>query len=66
MNALGPQSQALIGSWRRFGLAGPVYEIVAVAAPSASGEAMMRVRLVESGEEVDYRFLEILDDPRER
>ncbi|MBV9116383.1 MAG: DUF5397 family protein [Acetobacteraceae bacterium] len=27
---------------------------------------MMRVRVIESGEEVDYRLADILDDPRER
>jgi len=27
---------------------------------------MMRVRVVESDEEVDYRFSDILDDPPER
>jgi len=26
----------------------------------------MRIRVVETGEEVDYRLAEILDDPRER
>jgi len=27
---------------------------------------MMHIRVVESGEEVDYRFADILDDPKER
>jgi len=26
----------------------------------------MRVRVLESGEEVDYKLTEMLDDPRER
>ena len=29
-------------------------------------DRLMRVRVVESGEKLDYRFTEILDDPKER
>jgi hypothetical protein len=53
----------LLGTWRRFGAAGPVYEIVKQGAELAGGDRMMRVRIVETGEEVDYRFTDILDDP---
>ena len=61
-----PQPANLIGTWRRFGVAGPVYEIIASGEELPDGDRMMRVRVVESGEEVDYRFTHILDDPRER
>ncbi len=30
------------------------------------GDQMMRVKVVESGEQVDYKLTDILDDPRER
>ena len=56
----------LVGTWRRFGSAGPVYEILSAGRPLADGDQMMRIRVVESGEELDYRLAEILDDPRER
>jgi hypothetical protein len=56
----------LVGTWRRFGLAGPVYEIVGAGEPLPGGDHLMRVRVVETGEEIDYRLAEILDDPRER
>ena len=56
----------LVGTWRRFGPVGPVYEIVAVGKELPDGSRMMRVRVVESGEEVDYRFTDILDDPLDR
>ncbi len=56
----------LVGTWRRFGLVGPVYEIIEAGDELPDGDRMMRVRVVESGEEVDYRFTAILDDPRER
>jgi hypothetical protein len=32
----------------------------------AGGNQLMRVRVVETGEELDYRLSEILDDPVER
>ena len=56
----------LIGTWRRFGAAGPVFEIIGTGQDLPGGDRTMRVRVVESGEEVDYRLSEIVDDPRER
>jgi hypothetical protein len=47
-------------------LTGPVYEIVGVGQTLGGGDCMMRVRLVETDEEVDYRLTDILDDPREQ
>jgi len=55
----------LIGTWRRFGAFGPVYEVVGAGAKRGDGERMARVRVVETGEELDYRLAELLDDPRE-
>ncbi len=56
----------IVGSWRRFGVAGPVYEILGKTQASARGERMMRIRVLETGEELDYKISDILDDPRER
>jgi hypothetical protein len=61
-----PHPANLVGTWRRFGVAGPVYEIIGSGTQLPDGDRLMRVRVVESGEEVDYRFSAILDDPRER
>ena len=61
-----PQPANLVGTWRRFGVAGPVYEIIGSGDELPSGDRLMRVRVVETGEELDYRLTEILDDPRER
>ena len=61
-----PQPANLVGTWRRFGAAGPVYEIIGAGHPLPDGDFLMRIRVVESGEEVDYRLGDILDDPRER
>ncbi|WP_298476898.1 DUF5397 family protein [Phreatobacter sp.] len=57
---------ALVGSCRRFGLYGPVYEILAVGTVSASEGLLMQVRVVTTGETVDYPLTDILDDPLER
>jgi len=56
----------LVGTWRRFGSAGPVYEILGTGRELPDGDRVMRVRVLESGEEVDYKLTDILDDPRER
>lgn len=61
-----PEPQTLVGTWRRFGLVGPVYEIVGLGAELSDHDRLMRVRVVETGEEVDYRFTDILNDPLER
>jgi hypothetical protein len=61
-----PLPSNLVGTWRRFGAVGPVYEIVGTGTELPRGDRLMRIRVVETGEEVDYRLAEILDDPRER
>jgi hypothetical protein len=61
-----PQPANLVGTWRRFGSVGPVYEIIGSGKELTGGDRLMRVRVIETGEEVDYRLAEILDDPRER
>lgn len=53
----------LIGSIRRFGLAGPPYEIIGLAELSSQGEPQMRIRLLESDEDADYPAADILNDP---
>jgi hypothetical protein len=58
------QLRTLIGTFRRFGELGPVYEVLGVAAPPRD-ETKMRVRVVESGEELDYRLSDIIADPKE-
>ena len=61
-----PQPQTLVGTWRRFGTVGPVYEVIGVGEELPDHDCMMKVRVVETGEVVAYRFTDILDDPRER
>jgi hypothetical protein len=56
----------LVGTWRRFGALGPVYEIIDTGPELADSDRMMRIRVLDSGEEVDYKLTDILDDPKER
>lgn len=60
-----PQPANLVGTWRRFGVVGPVYEIISAKHELPDGDYLMRIRVVERGEEIDYRLTDILDDPGE-
>ena len=55
----------LTGTFRRFGLVGPPYEVLGPGTPGTAGEPRMRVRLLESGEEAEYGVEHILGDPGE-
>jgi Family of unknown function (DUF5397) len=55
----------LIGTYRRFGTLGPVYEILTAGAPRPDGAPTLRIRVLESGEALDYPLAAILDDPPE-
>ena len=59
------QPQSLVGTWRRFGEVGPVYEVIATGAVGHDGEQVMHIRVLESGEEVEYKLSAVLDDPLE-
>ncbi len=61
----GKTAKALIGTYRRFGTLGPVYKILAAGAPRPDGASTLRIRVLESGEALDYPLAAILDDPRE-
>jgi hypothetical protein len=57
---------ASFGRWRRFGLDGPVYEIIDKTARPSNRGPVVRVRVVETGEELDYRLESLIGDPQER
>jgi hypothetical protein len=61
----GSQPVSIVGTWRRFGAVGPVYQIIGEGDALPNGDRLMRVRVVESGEEIDYRLTKVLDDPWE-
>ena len=55
----------LVGTFRRFGLVGPPYEVLGPSPPGEGGEPRMRIRLLESAEETDYALRQLLLDPSE-
>jgi hypothetical protein len=59
------EPKRLVGTFRRFGPVGPVYEITAIGTEKPDGDIAMRIRVVESGEELDYPYSAIIDDPKE-
>lgn len=59
------EPQSLIGTWRRFGIAGPVYEVLSEK-EDGQDKKIMRIRVVETGEELDYKLVDVLEDPKER
>ena len=56
----------LFGRWRRFGMDGPVYEIIEDRARPSDRGPVVRVRAVLTGEELDYRLESLMGDPQER
>lgn len=54
----------LIGEVRRFGIAGPLYEVIGWAT-SDDQPVDARIRLIDSGEEADYPVAALLSDPVE-
>jgi Family of unknown function (DUF5397) len=53
----------LIGTFRTFGRVGPVYEILKVNEPSTGPQVTLKIRVIESGEQLDYPLSDALDDP---
>lgn len=57
------QSRSLVGTWRRFGPVGPTYEVIALVGPTPDGtDQILRIRLAETGEEVDYTLSRAVED----
>ena len=55
---------ALLGAFKTFGVFGPAYQVIEAIRQLADGDWMMRVRLIETSEEVEYRYTRVLDDPK--
>ncbi|MBU1212055.1 MAG: DUF5397 domain-containing protein [Alphaproteobacteria bacterium] len=54
--------EELIGSYRTFGPMGPAYEVLGLA-NSAASDIRFAIRVIETGEELEYPIAAILDDP---
>ena len=57
------KAQSLLGTWRRFGPVGPAYEVIAIGELTPDGtDRVVRIRLAETGEELDYTLIRAADD----
>lgn len=54
---------AILGGFRTFGRLGPIYEILDVVGPRTGPDVNVRIRVVESGEELEYPLASVLEDP---
>jgi len=54
---------SLIGTFKTLGDLGPAYEVVDALRLAADGDWIMRIRILTTGEEVEYRYSCVLDDP---
>jgi hypothetical protein len=52
-----------VGRIKQFGPLGPKYEIRSGARQSSSGQWVVPIRLVETGEQVEYDYSHLLQDP---
>jgi hypothetical protein len=54
----------LVGAIKSFGEIGDPYEVLGVSRPGADGDWLMKIRMVKTGEEAEYSYRHILDDPK--
>ena len=56
---------SLIGAFRRFGPYGPAYEVIGEGASGTAEGTLMKIRVLETGEETEYPLSDILADPED-
>lgn len=54
------------GKIKSFGVFGPKYEVGYLLRQLADGDWMVRIKLVESGEETEYLYSHLVNDPEAR
>lgn len=57
-------ASALLSAFKTFGVFGPAYQVIQAIRQLADGDWMMRVRLIETSEELECRYTRVLDDPK--
>lgn len=55
-----------VGKIKSFGTLGPKYEVGLPLRQLADGDWMVRIKMVETGEEIEYRYSRLRDDPAGR
>ena len=56
-------TEPTIGNFRQFGAYGPVYQVMGMLREDAIKGKLLRVRVVETGEELDYPYRDAINDP---
>ena len=56
-------AESAVGSIRTFGEYGPMYEVTGIVPPSSTGEPMVSILVIESGETLGYELEAVLADP---
>ncbi len=54
------------GKIKSFGVFGPKYEVGSPLRQLSNGDWMMRIKLLESGEETEYCYSHVANDPEAR
>jgi len=54
------------GKIKSFGVFGPKYEVGSLLRQLADGDWMVRIKLLESGEETEYCYSHLINDPEAR
>jgi hypothetical protein len=60
-HVIAPDSQ-IVGQFRRFGPFGPVYEVTGLGRLDDTGARWLNIRIVESGEELEYPLADVQQD----
>ncbi|MEM9103511.1 MAG: DUF5397 family protein [Pseudomonadota bacterium] len=56
-------SPELFGQFRQFGEFGPAYKILSPIRPLDNNDWLLLIQLAETGEEMEYRFSKVENDP---
>jgi len=58
-----PPSDIRLRTYKTFSEIGPLYVVVGYGHPSPDGDWLIPIQVVESGEELDYRYSRFKEDP---
>ncbi len=53
----------LLGQFRQFGELGPTYKIMTPVRQLDNQDWLLQIKIIESGEELEYKYSKIVNDP---
>ena len=54
----------LLGGFKTFGVFGPAYQVIKPIRELGDGDWIVLVRVIETGEETEYRYSHLINDPK--